>query len=141
MRAAMPNKKHPDAVTTEYVEAYRMGVFIRTPLEKVAFFQAEHKAVVAHTKANGCFILDIPLHQIETTLKDKVTRVHRSYLVPNDMLPGLSHWRDGNTTWAFGIVTSVQHAGRIGLCPHKIPISRRLTNKVKAKLRDKPWQT
>lgn len=133
--------RHPDAVTTEYVEAYRMGVFIRTPLEKVAFFQAEHKAVVAHTKANGAFILDIPLHQIETTLKDKVTRVHRSYLVPNDMLPGLSHWRDGNTTWAFEIVTSVQHAGRIGLCPHKIPISRRLTNKVKAKLRDKPWQT
>lgn len=137
----MPNAKHPDAVTTEYIEAYRMGVFIRTPLEKVAFFQAEHKAVVAHTKANGAFILDIPLHQIETTLKDKVTRVHRSYLVPNDVLPGLSHWRHGNTTWVFEIVTSVQHGGRVGLCPHTIPISRRLTRKVKLKLRDKPWQT
>lgn len=134
----MPNAKHPDAVTTEYVEAYRMGVFIRTPIEKVAFFQAEHKAVVAHTKTNGSFVIDIPLHEIETTLKGLVTRVHRSYLVPEDALPGLKHWRNGNTTWVFEIITSVQHGGRVGLCPHLIPISRRLTGRVKAKLRAKP---
>lgn len=131
----MPNAKHPDAVTAEYIEAYRMGVFIRTPIENIAFFQAEHKAVVAHTKTNGAFVLDIPLHAIATTLKGKVTQVHRSYLVPNDLLPGLKHWRHGNTTWVCEIITSVKHGDRIGLCPHTIPISRRLNSKVKAKLR------
>lgn len=129
------SNKQPDVVTAKYIEAYRLGVLVRTPLENIALFQAEHKAVVAHTKSNGAFILGIPLHQIETTLKGKVTRVHRSYLVLNDVLPGLSHWRHGNTAWVFEIVTSVQHAGRIVLCPHTIPISRRLTSKVKVKLR------
>lgn len=130
----MPRQnKSPDVVTPEYIEAYRRGVLIRTPLENIAFFQAEHKAVVAHTKNNGDFILDIPLWVIGETLKDQTTLVHRSYLVPNDVLPGLKNWRKGNH-WVFEIITSIRVGDRVGLCPHTIPVSRRLTQKVRKAL-------
>jgi len=128
-------KRNPDAVTTEHVEAYRLGVFIRTPIENIAFFQAEHKAVVAYTKTSGSFVLNVPLHEIEATLAGKVTMVHRSYLVPNDLLPGLSHWREGST-WVIEILTNVRYGDRMGLLAHKIPVSRRLTRKVKALLKE-----
>lgn len=129
------SNKLPDAVTTEYIEAYRLGVLIRTPLENIAFFQAEHKAVVAHTKNNGAFVLDIPLHEIESTLADKVTKVHRSYLVPNEVLPGLKSWRDG-PHWVMEIMTNVRFGDRLGMCGHVIPVSRRLTKKVKTLLKE-----
>lgn len=35
------SNKLPDAVTAEYIEAYRLGVLIRTPLENIAFFQRQ----------------------------------------------------------------------------------------------------
>jgi DNA-binding LytR/AlgR family response regulator len=129
----MPNLKHPDAVTPEYIEAYRLGVFIRTPIDNIAFFQAEHKAVVAHTKSNGSFTLDIPLVEIEATLGDKVMRVHRAYLVMTGILPGRSNWRKGSH-WVFEVITSVRFGDRLGACPHIIPISRRLVSKVRKQL-------
>lgn len=127
-----PNK-HLDAVTTEYIEAYRMGVFIRTPIENIAFFQAEHKAVVAHTKSNGAFILDVPLWQIADTLKDQALQVHRSYLVMNGILAGRSNWRKGSG-WVFEVITSIRVGNSLGAKPHIIPIGRRLINKVRAAL-------
>lgn len=123
----MPIKvKAPDAVTTEYIEAQRLGVLVRTPLNHIAFFKAEHKAVVAHTKNNGAFVLQIPMHKIEATLKGLVTSVHRSYLVMNDELPGRSRWRT-STGWRFEVVTSVRVGDRLALVPHTIPIARRVS--------------
>jgi DNA-binding LytR/AlgR family response regulator len=123
--------RQPDAVTPEYIEARRLGVLVRTPIENIAFFQAEHKAVVAHTKTNGSFVLDVPLCEIAETLKDKATTVHRAYLVPNDVLPGLKSWRKGEH-WVFEIITSVRRAdGMVGLIDHVIPVARRSTNKVR----------
>lgn len=127
--------RQPDAVTPDYIEAHRLGVFIRTPIENIAFFQAEHKAVVAYTKTAGSFVLDIPLHEIEATLAGKVTMVHRSYLVPTDLLPGLKHWRNGSH-WVMEIMTNVRCGDRLGMMGHTIPVSRRLTQKVKALLKE-----
>ena len=129
--------KQPDTVTTEYIEAYRLGVLIRTPIENIAFFHAEHKAVVAHTKSNGQFTLQIPLWSIEKTLKRSFILAHRSYLVQRKLIPGRSHWRVGSA-WEFEIITSVSYNGHQGLLPHRIPISRRLTSKVQAILRTNP---
>jgi uncharacterized protein YifN (PemK superfamily) len=127
----MPKQKGcRDNVTTEYIEASRLGVFVRTPIENIAFFQAEHKAVVAHTKNNGAFVLDVPLWVIEETLKDKAVKVHRSYLVMKDTFPGRANWRKGNH-WVFEVITSVRIGSRLGACPHIIPVSRRLTSKVR----------
>lgn len=134
------SNKQPDAVTTEYIEAYRLGVLIRTPLENIAFFQAEHKAVVAHTKNNGAFVLNIPLWEIEETLKTQALLVHRSYLVMNSTLPGRSNWRKGNH-WVFEIITSARIGDRLGACPHIIPVSRRLTKKVRKALEAQSEQT
>lgn len=123
--------RQPDAVTPEYIEARRLGVLVRTPIENVAFFKAEDKAVVAYTKSNGSFVLDIPLHQIAETLKGKMTQVHRSHLVASNIMPGLSHWRSG-TIWVFEIKTVVRRAdGAIGMLAHSIPISRPLTREVR----------
>lgn len=127
------SNKLPDAVTAEYIEAYRLGVLVRTPIENIAFFQAEHKTVTAHTKSNGAFSLYVPLWEIEQTLKDKALLVHRSYLVMNDMLAGRSNWRKGNH-WVFEIITSARIGDRLGACPHIIPVSRRLTKKVRKAL-------
>lgn len=126
-------RKTPDVVTAEYIEAYRLGVLVRTPIENIAFFQAEHKAVVAHTKSNGAYILNVPLWEIEETLKDQALLVHRSYLVMNGILPGRSNWRKGNH-WVFEVITSVRIGDRLGACPHIIPVSRRLTKKVRKAL-------
>lgn len=127
-----PNRQ-PDLVTTEYIEAYRLGVLVRTPIENIAFFKAEHKAVVAHTKSSGSFVLDVPLWLIQVVLKEQTLLVHRSYLVMNSILAGRSNWRVGKH-WVFEIITSVPVGNSLGACPHIIPISRRLTNKVKAAL-------
>lgn len=126
-------RKIPDSVTAEYVEAYRLGVLVRTPLENISFFQAADKAVTAHTKSNGAFILDVPLWEIEETLKGQAILVHRSYLVMNGTLPGRSNWREGSH-WVFEVITSIRVGNSLGACPHIIPISRRLTKKVKAAL-------
>ena len=126
-------RKTPDSVTAEYIEAYRLGVLVRTPIENIAFFQAEHKAVVAHTKSNGAYVLNVPLWEIEETLKDRALLVHRSYLVMNGILAGRSNWREGNH-WVFEIITSVRIGDRLGACPHIIPVSRRLTKKVRKAL-------
>lgn len=130
------SNKQPDVVTAEYIEAYRLGVLVRTPIENIVFFQAEHKAVVAHTKSNGAYVLNVQLWEIEETLKDRALLVHRSYLVMNDILAGRSNWRKGNH-WVFEIITSARVGDSLGACPHIIPISRRLTNKVKAALEAK----
>lgn len=127
------SNKQPDSVTTEYIEAYRLGVLVRTPLEDIAFFQAEHKAVVAHTKGNGSFVLGIPLWEITKTLKGRAMLVHRSYLVMNGILAGRSNWRRGDT-WVFEVITSVRIGDHLGACPHIIPVSRRLTRKVRKAL-------
>lgn len=133
----MPLKiKAPDVVNTEYIEAHRLGVLIRTPIENVAFFQADQKVVMAHTKTNGEFALEIPLWVIEQTLPGMFTHVHRSYLVQTSLLPGLKHWRKGSH-WVFEIITSVRLAGRVGLVDHVIPVSRRLTQQVKAAMNAK----
>lgn len=133
-------RKTPDSVTAEYIEAYRLGVLVRTPIENIAFFQAEHKAVVAHTKSNGAYVLNVPLWEIEETLKDRALLVHRSYLVMNDILAGRSNWRKGNH-WVFEIITSVRIGDRLGACPHIIPVSRRLTKKVRKALEAQSEQT
>ena len=130
-----PNRQ-PDLVTTEYIEAYRLGVLVRTPIENIAFFKAEHKAVVAHTKSSGSFVLDVPLWLIQVVLKEQALLVHRSYLVMNGILAGRSNWREGKH-WVFEIITSARVGDSLGACPHIIPISRRLTNKVKAALEAK----
>lgn len=128
----MPLKiKAPDVVTTEYIEAHRLGVLVRTPLENIAFFAAEDKSVAAYTKTNGAFVLQIPLHKIEDILKGRATAVHRSYVVMNETLPGLKNWRKGSH-WVFEVTTSVRMGDRVGLLPHIIPISRKLTQQVKA---------
>lgn len=130
--------KQPDAVTREYIEAHRLGVLIRTPIENVAFFKAEHKSVVAYTKNNGSFVLQIPLWRIEETLQGMFLHVHRSHLVQRALIPGASTWRT-TTCRQFEIITSVRrYDGLIGLCPHTIPIARRLTGKIKAVLNEKP---
>lgn len=127
--------KSPDTVTAEYIEAYRLGVLIRTPIQNIAFFKAEDKAVVAYTKNNGSFVLSTPLWLIKSTLKDTATQVHRAYVVLNSMLPGLKHWKKG-TTWEMEVITSVKAGERLGLMPHTIPISRRETKKVRAALKE-----
>lgn len=123
--------KQPDLVTPKYIEAYRLGVFIRTPIENVAFFRAEDKAVVAFTKANGQFTLQIPLHEIQSTLAGQFLKVHRSHLVQMAILPNLKRWREGSH-WVFTVITSVRFGDRMGLLPTIIPVSRRLAKKVKA---------
>lgn len=127
-----PNRQ-PDLVTTEYIEAYRLGVLVRTPIENIAFFKAEHKAVVAHTKSSGSFVLDVPLWLIQVVLKEQTLLVHRSYLVMNGILAGRSNWRVGKH-WVFEIITSVPVGNSLGACPHIIPVSRRLTKKVRKAL-------
>lgn len=122
--------RRSDVVTKDYLEAHRMGALIRTPIENIAFFKAEHKAVVAHTKNNGSFVLAIPIHEIQAVLADKVTMVHRSYLVANDVLPGLKNWRVG-PAWVCEIITTVRYGERMGICAHEIPISRRKAHKAK----------
>lgn len=131
--------KQSDAVTTDYIDAQRMGITIRTPIENIAFFKAENKAVVAYTKSNGQFMLQTPLWVIKEILKGKFIQVQRSYLVQRKLMPGRSHWRVGEV-WQFEIITSVSHNGNHGLLPHQIPISRRLTSKIKAILRQKPTE-
>ena len=128
---------HPDAVTPDYIEAYRLGVFVRTPIENIAFFQAEHKAVVAHTKTNGAFVLDVPLKEILSTLEDKATLVQRGYVVMNATLPGAKSWRKGSH-WVFEVITSVRrHDGMVGLIDHIIPIARRRIRQVRAQIEGK----
>ena len=123
--------RQPDTVTTEYIEAYRLGVLIRTPIENVAFFRAEDKAVVAFTKAGGQFTLDVPLCRITSTLEGQFLLVERSHLVQIALLPGLKHFRQGSH-WVFEIITYERIGTRMGLLPTIIPVSRRLTQKVKA---------
>lgn len=122
--------RRADEVTADYITAHRMGVMIRTPLENIAFFQAEHKAVVAHTKTNGSFVLAVPLHEIEATLAGKATKIHRSYLVLNDMLPGAKHWRTGSS-WTMELMTMVMAGSHRGIVSHEIPVSRRGISKTK----------
>lgn len=122
---------HPDCVTENYIEAHRLGVFIQTPLENVAFFRAEHKSVVAYTKNNGSYTLQLPLHEIEATLKDQATLVHRSVLVMNHMLPGIKHWR-ADHNWVLEIICFHRMGDRQALVPYTLPISRRLNAKVRA---------
>lgn len=129
--------KQPDAVTREHIDAYRLGVLIRTPIENVAFFKAEHKSVVAYTKNNGSFVLQIPLWKIEHTLQGMFLHVHRSHLVQRALIPGCKTWRNSNCR-KFEMITSVRrYDGVLGLCPHIIPIARRLTGKIKAVLNEK----
>jgi len=127
----------PDTVTSDYIEAHRLGVCIRTPIENVAFFKAEHKAVVAYTKGNGEFMLQIPLWVIEEVLKGKFMHVHRSYLVQRRLMPGLSTWRTV-TCRVFEIKTTVKFGDRIGITAHTIPVARRLNTTVRKLIEARP---
>lgn len=75
-------------VTRDYVDATRLGVHIRTPLENVTHFKAEDKYVTVFTKANGQFTLNVRLWDIASTICHMATSTHRSYLVMNHALKG-----------------------------------------------------
>lgn len=126
-----------DCVTSEYIEATRLGVLIRTPLENVTHFSAEHKQVVAHTKSAGTFTLNIPLWDIASTICHRATQVHRSHLVMNHTLRGIKRYRPVRSDqWAFEILTTVAHGPHRACVQHTIPISRRETQRVNQVWRD-----
>lgn len=119
--------KLPDEVTTEYVAAHRRGVYIQTPLDNVTHFSAGDKYVTVHTKNAGEFIISVPIWYIASTLGRKLaTRVHRSHVVMNHMLPGIKMLRQDNSMhWCFEILSTVTAGDRVGIKTSIVPVARR----------------
>lgn len=130
----MPSKlKATDLVTSEFVQATRLGVCIRTPLENVTHFKAESKYVTAFTKANGEFTLDIPLWDIETTICHLATVTHRSYLVMDHALKGAKMFKPaGAAVWELEVINTLAHGPHRALCPRIIRVARREAKRVRA---------
>lgn len=125
-----------DRVTREFVDAKRLGVLIRTPLENVSHFQAEHKGVTVFTKSNGEFSLNIPLWLIERILHGHAISTHRSYLVMNHALKGSKMFKPtGAANWEIEVMATVHFGGRVGMQPHAIRIARRENKRVREQWR------
>jgi hypothetical protein len=125
--------KPKDEVTSEYVQAHRAGICIRTPLENVTHFQAEDKYVTAFTQTHGEFTLNLPLWLITRILKDRATAVHRSYLVMNPTLKGAKMFKPaGADQWVFEVLSSMRHGDARAVVPRIIRVARREAKRVRA---------
>jgi DNA-binding LytR/AlgR family response regulator len=112
-------------VTPAFVQAPRVGVVIRTPIENITHFGFADKYCSAFTKSNGEFILNISLHEIADIFEGQAIRVHRSYVVMHHALASMKMLRqEGKSIWFLEALGSISHGGRCGIQSRMIPIAR-----------------
>lgn len=110
---------------TQFILGSYRGAKVREAVDKVIYFQAEQKYVVAHT-ADKTILMDVPLKALEAEYVDKFVRVHRNALVAREKIYGVKNRADGQ---AVVLLTD---------CDDEIEVSRRHLSEVKKLMTKNP---